>query len=205
MAFMPIPQTCAGTVLCPATGRTFLSLKSTWKLVYLLKYMLTENIRWSPQSNVILRQIVTKQMWIRRDGSVQGPLWPREIRDIVTNKFMKVFISIYYPHIKIDTLSCSLTHCHNGHFRSWLILPRIVAINLWLLSQLPPLSHSTTREWPEWPFIRSSVFFINIIPTFWFYLLGKLLGVLQWNLRIMDKLVHRLLSTIQRLSFIGGF
>lgn len=29
-------------------------------------------------------------MWIRRDGSVQGPLWPREIREIVTAKFMKV-------------------------------------------------------------------------------------------------------------------
>lgn len=29
------------------------------------------------------------KMWIRRDGSVQGPLWPREIREIVTAKFMK--------------------------------------------------------------------------------------------------------------------
>ncbi|CAI8024075.1 Schlafen-like protein 1 [Geodia barretti] len=29
------------------------------------------------------------KMWIRRDGSVQGPLWPREIREIVTTKFMK--------------------------------------------------------------------------------------------------------------------
>ena len=28
---------------------------------------------------------------------------------------------------------------------------------------------------------------------------------LQWNLRIMDKLGHQLLFTIQRLSFIGGF
>ena len=29
-------------------------------------------------------------MWIKRDGSVQGPLWPEEIRDIVTAKLMKV-------------------------------------------------------------------------------------------------------------------
>ena len=29
-------------------------------------------------------------MYIRRDGSVQGPLWPREIRDIVTSKFFEV-------------------------------------------------------------------------------------------------------------------
>ena len=27
----------------------------------------------------------------------------------------------------------------------------------------------------------------------------------QWNLRITDKLVHRLMSDIRRLSFIGGF
>ena len=33
---------------------------------------------------------VIVQMWIRRDGSVQGPLWPREIREIVTAKYMKV-------------------------------------------------------------------------------------------------------------------
>ena len=30
------------------------------------------------------------------------------------------------------------------------------------------------------------------------------LGI-QWNLRITDKLVHRLMSAIRRLSFIGGF
>ena len=29
-------------------------------------------------------------MYIRRDGSVQGPLWPQEIREIVTAKFMDV-------------------------------------------------------------------------------------------------------------------
>ena len=28
---------------------------------------------------------------------------------------------------------------------------------------------------------------------------------IQWNLRITDKLVHRLMSAIRRLSFIGGF
>ena len=28
---------------------------------------------------------------------------------------------------------------------------------------------------------------------------------MQWNLRIKDKLVHQPLSTIRRLSFIGGF
>ena len=38
-------------------------------------------------------------MWIRRDGSVQGPLWPREIREIVTAKFMKVHISYWYAHL----------------------------------------------------------------------------------------------------------
>ena len=27
----------------------------------------------------------------------------------------------------------------------------------------------------------------------------------QWNLRITDKLVHRLMTAIRRLSFIGGF
>jgi hypothetical protein len=34
--------------------------------------------------------IFDPQMYIRRDGSVQGPLWPREIRDIVTSKFFEV-------------------------------------------------------------------------------------------------------------------
>ena len=29
-------------------------------------------------------------------------------------------------------------------------------------------------------------------------------GIIQWNLRIKDKLVHGPLSTIRRLSFIGG-
>ena len=29
--------------------------------------------------------------------------------------------------------------------------------------------------------------------------------LIQWNLRITDKLVHRLMSAIRRLSFIGGF
>ena len=28
---------------------------------------------------------------------------------------------------------------------------------------------------------------------------------IQWNLRITNKLVHRLMSAIRRLSFIGGF
>ena len=32
-----------------------------------------------------------------------------------------------------------------------------------------------------------------------------MIGAVQWNLRIKDKLVHRLMSTIQRLSFIGEF
>lgn len=29
-------------------------------------------------------------MFIRRDGSVQGPLWPRDIKEIVLEKFTKV-------------------------------------------------------------------------------------------------------------------
>ena len=29
-------------------------------------------------------------MFIRRDGSVQGPLWPRDIKEIVLEKFVKV-------------------------------------------------------------------------------------------------------------------
>ena len=30
------------------------------------------------------------QVYLRRDGSVQGPLWPRAIRDMVISKFIKV-------------------------------------------------------------------------------------------------------------------
>ena len=39
---------------------------------------------------VVTCSIVHPQMYIRRDGSVQGPLWPREIRDIVASKFFEV-------------------------------------------------------------------------------------------------------------------
>ena len=34
-------------------------------------------------------------MFIRRDGSVQGPLWPRAIKDIVIEKFTKVSYTVH--------------------------------------------------------------------------------------------------------------
>ena len=33
---------------------------------------------------------VLMQMFIKRDGSVQGPLWPKDIREIVKQKFLTV-------------------------------------------------------------------------------------------------------------------
>lgn len=50
-------------------------------------------------------------MWIRRDGSVQGPLWPREIREIVTAKFMKVNFSYSYAQEYLHSMRPEvLTH-----------------------------------------------------------------------------------------------
>ena len=56
-------------------------------------------------------------MYIRRDGSVQGPLWPQEIKDIVLTKFKQVHI---YTPFSINTLatngSCLCT-CIGGWIR----------------------------------------------------------------------------------------
>ena len=39
--------------------------------------------------------IVSMQMYIKRDGSVQ-PLWPRDIREIVTQKYLNVRFPVQY-------------------------------------------------------------------------------------------------------------
>ena len=42
-----------------------------------------------PATMTSIRSIQT-QMYVKRDGSVQGPLWPRAIKEIVEDKIMKV-------------------------------------------------------------------------------------------------------------------
>ena len=48
-------------------------------------------------------------MFIRRDGSVQGPLWPRAIKDIVIEKFTKVSYTVRLLYMSL--LNCTAPGC----------------------------------------------------------------------------------------------
>ena len=48
-------------------------------------------------------------MFIRRDGSVQGPLWPRAIKDIVIEKFTKVSYTVRLLYMSL--LNCAAPGC----------------------------------------------------------------------------------------------
>ena len=68
--------------------------KVTWE-TFLLKIPLDEILI----CVIMLYIVLPTQMYIRRDGSVQGPLWPREIRDIVSSKFFEVHLyTCNYSH-----------------------------------------------------------------------------------------------------------
>ena len=50
-------------------------------------------------------------MFIRRDGSVQGPLWPRAIKDIVIEKFTKVSYTVRTFILYMSLLNCTAPDC----------------------------------------------------------------------------------------------
>ena len=54
---------------------------------------------------IILSIFLFVQMYIKREGSVEGPLWPRQIKEIVTAKFMKVMNIMHkFCTINIDSI-----------------------------------------------------------------------------------------------------
>ncbi len=73
---------------------------STWfLLLYAVSYRVYRVKLWYWALGVLcpaaLCDARSLQMWIKRDGSVQGPLWPKDIREIVTSKYLKVHCTVH--------------------------------------------------------------------------------------------------------------
>ena len=54
-------------------------------------------------------QSMAYQMYIKRDGSVHGPLWPREIKGIVLDKLEKQVKPFYFASsVTVFTISFAI-------------------------------------------------------------------------------------------------